>query len=97
MRALSIEKQLSVWRPLRVGSRVRVTCRWRKGHVGTIIERFDPDRLDGRVRYAVRLDGEPNLTADVVRCELRPWGPKQELLFERREARKAAKQRGGRA
>jgi hypothetical protein len=62
------DRELSVHRQFRVGARVLVLTRWRRGSVGDVIERLD-DRVDGLARYGVRLgDGR---ISDLSRVELR--------------------------
>lgn len=46
-------RRWSVARPLRIGVRVKLTTRWRRGQCGTVEERLD-DRIDGMARYGVR-------------------------------------------
>jgi hypothetical protein len=63
------EKQLSVWKPLKVGQRIKVTARYRNGQLGTVKERLD-DFINGMGRYGVALDSCPDLTTDFCRHEL---------------------------
>jgi hypothetical protein len=64
----SLDRELSVHRQFRVGARVIVLTRWRRGSTGEVVERLD-DRVDGLARYGVRLgDGR---ASDFSRVELR--------------------------
>lgn len=65
----NIELLLSVWRPLKVGQRVRVACKYRRGKHGVVKERLD-NLISGMARYGVTLDEDPNRTTDFVRAEL---------------------------
>lgn len=66
---MKTSKMLDCWRPMKIGQRVRLTTKWRARQVGTITHKYD-DRIDGLGRYSVKLDSCPDLTTDVVRCEL---------------------------
>jgi hypothetical protein len=67
------DKRIQPWRVLKVGQRVRLTGKWRKGWTGTIAERLD-DLITGMARYAVRLDADanPGNASDLCRFELTP-------------------------
>lgn len=65
---MKLERKLAVWKPLKIGQRVRSKT-WRKGQCGYIFERLD-DLISGLARYGVRLDNDPQNTADFCRYEL---------------------------
>lgn len=65
----SIEKILSVWKPFKVGQKIKVKAKYRKGEFGIIKERLD-DSVNGMGRYGVVLNSSPSLTTDFCRHEL---------------------------
>lgn len=68
-----MDQRWSVAKPLKIGCRVKLKTRWRKGQLGFVEERLD-DRIDGLAKYGVRLDmmGEayPPTMFDMCRFEL---------------------------
>lgn len=69
---IALEKFEQVAKPLRLGTIVRLKTRWRRGHVGEVVEDLSPGDISGAHRYGVRLSnaGKPDSTADMCRCEL---------------------------
>ena len=65
---MKTEKKLAVWRPLKVGQRVKSRT-YKKGSQGIVKERLD-DSISGLARYGVVLEDDPNNTADFCRWEL---------------------------
>jgi len=66
------DKKLQVWRPLKVGQRIRIRAKYKRGQFGYIKESLDTGSraISGIARYGVLLDdGSPN-TIDYLRHEL---------------------------
>ena len=72
MNTTEITARDKAWRQLRVGSRITLIGRWRRGASGTIEEILTPKNFNGYSRYAVRLEVSGYL-ADCCRWELRPY------------------------
>ena len=64
------DKILQVWKPLKVGQRVRVTAKCYRGQRGTIAEVLCIEPMNGVANYGVRLENSPNQITDLRRHEL---------------------------
>jgi hypothetical protein len=65
---MKLEKKLAVWKPLKVGQKVRSNT-YKKGSHGIVKERLD-DQISGLGRYGIILEDDPKNTADFCRYEL---------------------------